>query len=364
MMKLPVVSVITPTFNAASTVERTLLSVLGQRYKAVEHIFVDGLSEDSTLSIILSYQQNHNHIRLISDRDGGVYDAINRGLDICTGDWIIILGAGDEFCSEFVLAELFETGLFSDDQVVYGNVLIRGDTPWAKDGTVYDGPFTLEKLFRQNICHQAIFYPRSVIRMVGHYSLDYPVTADWDYNIRCWARYRFVFIDRLISVFHGGGTSSGEDRRSFFHDMPGRVIRSFGLNPADRSLYEPSSPFFIPMMRHRENELKEQAERLEKEMKQQIGKLEAENHSLQNHSGELSAALRAREEETRHLKRALENRETQLKEMIDSRERTITKLREELEEHKKVIASMAGSITWRIGRFMTAIPRLFRKKQT
>ena len=55
MMKLPVVSVITPTFNAASTVERTLLSVLGQRYKAVEHIFVDGLSEDSTLSIIPSH---------------------------------------------------------------------------------------------------------------------------------------------------------------------------------------------------------------------------------------------------------------------------------------------------------------------
>jgi glycosyltransferase involved in cell wall biosynthesis len=250
-MHRPLISIITPTSNASRSVEQCLRSVIGQHYRPVEHIFIDNMSEDATASIILEYQQHHAHIRLVREKDRGLYDAINKGLDLCTGAWIFILGSDDEFFDDRVLEDLADQGYFDEEQVVYGNVILRGDTPWAKDNTIYDGPFTLEKLYRTNICHQSIFYPRSVISRIGHYSEKYPVTADWDYNFHCFALYKFTYADRIIAWFNGGGRSSMADEHSFFKDMPGKVISYFQLNPEDRSLHRPGSPFYYPVSAYR-----------------------------------------------------------------------------------------------------------------
>jgi glycosyltransferase involved in cell wall biosynthesis len=251
IMNPPLISIITPVFNSAETIEKTILSVLNQEYKEIEHVFIDGLSTDTTPSIIQSYKNQYKHFRFISEKDNGIYDAMNKGLDLCTGDWIYFLGADDEFYHEHVLMELFEQGWFSNEQVVYGNVLIRGGVAWAEDNSVYDGPFNLEKLFTKNICHQSIFYPRSVIKEIGHYSDKYAVTADWDYNVHCFAKYKFAYTDKIISVFKGGGRSSGGGDRSFYEDMPGKVIEYFQLDPSDKALHEPGSPFNHLMDRYR-----------------------------------------------------------------------------------------------------------------
>ena len=272
-MKLPLISIITPTYNAAPTVEKNLLSVINQRYKVIEHIFIDGCSEDSTISIIRDYQEHYNHIRLIIEKDRGLYGAINKGMDHCSGDWIYVMGADDEFYNEHVLMELVEQGWFHEEQIVYGNVIIRGDSPWAKDNSIYDGPFTLEKLFRKNICHQSIFYPRSVIKQIGYYSDKYAITADWDYNVHCFANYKFAYIDKIIARFKGGGTSSGGGDYSFYEDLPESVIKYFQIDPYDKSLHDPNSPFYYPIARYRIaeylqiiRELETQKERLEREI--------------------------------------------------------------------------------------------------
>ena len=171
-------------------------------------------------------------------------------MDLCTGDWIYILGADDEFYDNAVLMELFEQGWFKEDQIVYGNVLIKGETVWAKDNSIYDGPFTLEKLFRKNICHQSIFYPRSVIQQVGYYSYKYAITADWDYNIHCWSRYSFHYTDKIIAVFQSGGVSARAADQEFLEERHCNIIEYFNINPNDDKFNYPDSPFYFPVSQY------------------------------------------------------------------------------------------------------------------
>ena len=250
-MKPPLISVITPTFNAEAVIERNLQTVISQDYENIEHLFVDNCSSDSTVALIRNYQQKHPHIRLLSGKDQGIYDAINKGMDHSIGDWLFFLGADDTFSHDHLLSDLVAEGWFDQETIVYGNVLIKGDAPWAKDGTVYDGPFTLEKLLQKNICHQALFYPASVKTKIGHYSLKYPVTADWDYNLRCYANYPFKYLNRIIAVFQGGGKSSESDVNSFYRDLPRKVIAYFRLNPDDPANLDPGSPFRILIQRYK-----------------------------------------------------------------------------------------------------------------
>ena len=89
-MKPPLISVITPTFNAEAVIERNLQTVISQDYENIEHLFVDNCSSDSTVALIRNYQQKHPHIRLLSGKDQGIYDAINKGMDEKMDDAIVV----------------------------------------------------------------------------------------------------------------------------------------------------------------------------------------------------------------------------------------------------------------------------------
>lgn len=361
--RAPLISVITPVFNAASAIERTLLSVINQRYTSVEHVIIDGGSRDGTLNVIRDYQQNFSHIRLFTGKDEGLYDAINKGLDRVQGDWIHILGAGDTFHDEFVLMNLHEAGCFSEEQVVYGNVLIQGDTPWAKDQTVYDGPFNLEKLLTKNICHQAIFYPRSTVSRLGYYDPSYTITSDWDYNVRCFAAYRFFFTDRVIAIFHGGGKSSGVDEKSFATDLPEKVVRYFNLDVEDKQYSRPESPFFYPVMKYRGEVSEKKIRDARAEiagLRERLARAEEEVRVLQKNNGKATGEAELLRKRNEHLNRAITEKEEHLRDLIANRERTIERLRNELDAHKRTIESLTHSYTWKTGRMATAPLRWIR----
>ncbi|MDP1622344.1 MAG: glycosyltransferase [Bacteroidales bacterium] len=286
-MILPKISIITPTFNVGESIEAVLLSVANQTYKNIEHIIVDGASKDKTLSTVRRFQKKYKNIRLSTKKDSGIYHAMNKGMDMCTGDWIYFIGADDAFYNEHVLTELFELGLFQEEQVIYGNVVIKGDAPWAKDNTIYDGPFNLEKLFRWNLCHQSILYPKSVIKLVGYYETKYKVTSDWDYNIRCWAKYNFTYADKIIAFFTTGGKSSQGGDYSLHLDFPNNVIKYFDLDVLDSNLFLATSQFYYPMSRYRENEHIAKIMELETE----TGKLKQQISDQQNEHAEIIAEI-------------------------------------------------------------------------
>jgi len=254
-MNRPTISIITPTYNASASIEKAILCVANQSYRPIEHLIIDGLSTDDTVSIVKSYQGEFSHIRLFSNKDKGIYDAMNRGIDLNKGDWIYFLGADDLLFSDTVFSELYNEGHFNRDEVFYGNVLVVGDTSWAKDGTLYDGRFDLEKLFKNNICHQAIFYPASVIKKAGYFNRKYFIAADWEYNIRCYAVKEFFHVDKTIAKFTGGGKSSAGGLDGIGNDIPKIVMKYFYLNPKDKSLYEPASPFYPIVSRYKKETL-------------------------------------------------------------------------------------------------------------
>ncbi len=236
-------SIITPTLNAAATIEKVLQSVSEQSYKRIEHIIVDGGSTDSTSEIVSRYSSRLRHIRFLQEKDRGIYDAMNRGILASSGDYLLFLGSDDVFHDQEVLTDLVVMHVFDTNKVVYGNVLVVGDTGWAKDGNLYDGPFSKEKLLRKNICHQAIFYPREIFSRLGFFNIRYVINADWDMNLRCWADEGFSYVDRIITTFNAGGRSTSVDDEAFKNDYLMQLKLYFNFTPEELIRLGKKSPW-------------------------------------------------------------------------------------------------------------------------
>jgi glycosyltransferase involved in cell wall biosynthesis len=202
---MPSFSIIIPTLNSSKTLSIALDSILKQSFINFEILIIDGLSTDKTIEIAKSY--NDERIRIFCGKDKGIYDAMNKGIDLATGTWIYFLGSDDWLYNENVLAKIFCKTKTKHINVIYGNVVISGDAGWAKDSQIYDGEFSLSKLIRENICHQAIFYNKAVFEKYGIFNTKYNVCADYDMNFRLWASYSFYYIETIVAVFKGGNTS-------------------------------------------------------------------------------------------------------------------------------------------------------------
>ncbi len=204
----PKISIGLVVYNGAEHIKCALDSIVSQAYRNIELIIVDGGSTDSTLSILSEYS---NYISvLVSEPDKGIYDAMNKVCSLATGDWLIFLGCDDELLD--VLGKI--AGLMIDpDSVYYGDAIFR------TSGNIYGGKFSKRRLARQNFCHQAVFYPRSVYKKYS-YSLDYKWLADYAYNIKLVGiGIPFVYVKEVVSVYNDkGGSSQGDaefEKRKF-----------------------------------------------------------------------------------------------------------------------------------------------------
>ncbi|OBJ24963.1 glycosyltransferase family 2 protein [Mycobacterium colombiense] len=183
-MTTPMFSIIVPMLNVAATLGECLDSLDRQTFNDFEVVLVDGKSTDSTLEIAEKFAPKFG-TRLVmnSEPDQGVYDAMNRGVDMASGAWLLFLGADDTLYQPDTLSKV---AAFIDQHqasdLVYGDVIMRST------GARHAGEFDLDRLlFETNICHQSIFYRRELFAGIGPYNLRYPIWADWDFNIRCFS---------------------------------------------------------------------------------------------------------------------------------------------------------------------------------
>jgi glycosyltransferase involved in cell wall biosynthesis len=198
------ISIITPTFNSEKDIESCILSVANQSYENKEHFIVDGLSSDGTMEIVKKYMPKYNHIRWISEKDEGIYDAMNKGIDLASGEWVYFLGSDDVFFSDDVLEKIFNKEENISQDVLYGNV------KWGETDRIYDGKFSLLKLLNNNICHQAIFFKRSIFNELGKFEIKYKVLADWYFNV-IWFSNDLIkrkYLDVIIAKYNIYGRSS------------------------------------------------------------------------------------------------------------------------------------------------------------
>lgn len=225
--KQPQISIIIPCFNSERTICACLDSVIGQSYRNIEIIVVDGLSSDSTTNILREYESLCHNLKWISEKDAGIYDAINKGIRKSKGNWIYILGSDDRLYNNTTLEKVHALISETAEGVVYGNVKVKGDAGWAKDGQVHDGEFDLEKLLQGNICQQAVFYHRTVFKQVGYFSLEYPVCADWDFMLHCAAKCPMKHISLIVAEFNGGGASKMVKDEKFYEDFARNMFAYF-----------------------------------------------------------------------------------------------------------------------------------------
>jgi len=208
-------SIIIPSYNAAETIKVCLDSILSQTYSSYEILVIDGLSKDDTVSIINHTAKYHKNIRLISEHDKGIYDAMNKGIKMAKGKWLYFMGSDDSFYSTDVLQNVHASLECNKDlDVVYGNVFSE------RFNGVYNGIFYDEKLYYENICHQSIFFHNSVFRQVGNFNLNYKAHADWEHNMKWFlsSKINKKYIDLIVANYSDGGFSSQHGDSQFEKD--------------------------------------------------------------------------------------------------------------------------------------------------
>jgi len=201
---MPLLSIIIPTYNAEATIERCLKSLCSQSYKDFEVCIVDGASSDRTITIASNFRSCLDNLRIISEPDSGVYDAMNKGVNIARGEWVYFLGGDDELHSHDVLFQIFSDESNLKHHVIYGNVIS------SRFHGTYNGKFSADMLYRINICHQSIFVKKSIFRKLGLFNTKYKILADWEHNTR-WFFNRSIrkkYVDLIIANYSDGGLSS------------------------------------------------------------------------------------------------------------------------------------------------------------
>lgn len=207
----PKISIITPVLNAEKDIESCIKSVIGQTYQDFEHLIIDGLSTDGTLGIVGRYAEKYPHLRVYSEKDEGIYDAMNNGIDRANGEWLYFMGSDDVLYSPSVLEEVFGSGIEIGYDVIYGNVL-RGNP-----ATIFDGKFTLLKLMQRNLCHQSMFFRKTIFDVLGKFDTEFRAWADYLFNIKLFNRddIRIKYIDKVIAQYGIDGFSSQGDDEAF-----------------------------------------------------------------------------------------------------------------------------------------------------
>lgn len=226
------VSIITATFKAASTIENTILSVEAQTYSNIEHIIIDGCSNDGT-SKIVEYYKSPNRI-YIEEPDSGLYDAMNKGINAASGDYIIILNADDKFHPSAIetLIKTAKEYSFSSKYIISASVY------FAKDGIRLER--TSPKDINDNIYlrmplrHGTMLISKKAYISVGLYDLKYPISADHELSIRLYeAKYKFITLKDPILIFDRGGVS-GNVSQKLIEDRLNILSKYFPNDPLDK----------------------------------------------------------------------------------------------------------------------------------
>jgi glycosyltransferase involved in cell wall biosynthesis len=207
----PLFSLVIPTLNVETAIRSCLDSIAGQTFVDFQVVLVDGGSTDKTLEVVATFRPTLGpRLLLQAGTDDGVYDAMNRGVSLAIGEWLLFLGADDVLHGADTLekvAALIREGGQAD--LVYGDVIMRSS------GERYGGEFDLDRLqLEENLCHQSVFYQRELFEKLGPYNLRYRIWADWDFNIRCFENPALVarHVDVVVTDYNdAGGLSQQED---------------------------------------------------------------------------------------------------------------------------------------------------------
>lgn len=206
------ISIITITYNSAKTLSRALESVQGQTYKQIEHVIVDGASMDGTRELIEAYAARYKNVRWVSEKDDGIYNAINKGIAMATGDVIGFLHSDDVFNSSDSIEQIAHAFERTDADIIYG------DLQYCRAGKVVrrwqSNAFHPRSLkYGWMPPHPTVYVRREVYQQVGSYDEWFRISADYDMILRLFkAGYKTHYIPSVLVSMETGGASNKDTK--------------------------------------------------------------------------------------------------------------------------------------------------------
>lgn len=204
-------TIITVCLNSEKTIEKCMDSVIGQLNEEVEYLIIDGKSKDRTLDLIKRKIRGNKNIKYVSEKDSGIYDAMNKGVKLSQGKWIYFLNS-DDFLKKDIIKNIIKTiklcnnnydcicGKIEEVKKEKGNALVREVVP-SKDLSIINKTMCIP--------HPGFFCKREIFYKNGFFDTNFKIAADWDFVIRTYkSGYKFYYIDKIISTFNYGGACS------------------------------------------------------------------------------------------------------------------------------------------------------------
>ena len=224
----PKFSVITVCYNAQATIEDTIQSVIAQTYHHVEYIIVDGASKDRTLSIINRYRDRITTV--VSEPDKGLYDAMNKGLRLATGDYVCFLNAGDSFHEDDTLQQMVHTlrELTELPDVLYGETeLVDAEGHFVRMRRLQAPEHLTWRSFRHGmlVCHQAFFAKRT---LAEPYDLSYRFSADFDWCIRIMKKSKVLHNTHLTLIDYLEEGMTTRNHKASLHERFRIMTKHYG----------------------------------------------------------------------------------------------------------------------------------------
>lgn len=223
---LPKISIIIVTYNAAAYLQNCLDSIYRQKYPSIEIIVMDAESTDGTADIL---KANTDKIAFWkSEKDDGIYDAMNKALEHISGEWVYFLGADDELLDDF---SDMAYDLKDKSAIYYGSVY--------KDGKKYLGEVNAYRHAKTTICHQAIIYPAAIFKKYK-FDTQFRISADHVFNMWCWSDkdFHFQFVDHIIANFDHNGISSTKKDLAFEKQKAALIRKNYGTGIWLRFLFK------------------------------------------------------------------------------------------------------------------------------
>ncbi len=225
MNKNPLVSIITVCYNSEKTIKDTIESVLNQTYRNLEYILVDGDSKDNTVGIIKSYEEKAKEkgilYKWISEPDKGIYDAMNKGIDIASGEWINFMNSGDSFFNSLVVSEIYHNKEYEGISVIYGDV----ECDYVEFKKIRKAKEINKIKKGMAFCHQSSFIRMCVMKKVK-YDTYFRLASDYDFFMKIYkSDYKFLKLDYIISTIEIEGISdlNREDVYTEYNEIKKRI---------------------------------------------------------------------------------------------------------------------------------------------
>jgi glycosyltransferase involved in cell wall biosynthesis len=205
----PLISIVTVVFNAEKYLEDTIKSVINQTYENIEYIIIDGGSTDGTIDIIKKYKDKIDY--WISEKDNGIYDAMNKGFDRASGEWINFMNAGDKFYENKTCNSVFKDNKdFDNVDVIYGDLIVDYGKFQRFEKARSIGSMWKGMVFS----HQSSFI-RSEYHKEYKYSLNYNIAGDFEFFYNTFKKNKkFKYINNIISIMDVNGLSDGNRFKS------------------------------------------------------------------------------------------------------------------------------------------------------